>query len=186
VLAQLTRTTGQQLLNEAPAAWLGLGRRVHVADGTTVSLPDTPANQEAFPQARTQKPGLGFPIARLVVVFSLAVGTVLDTALGRYQGKESGETALLRQLHDRFEPGDVLLADGYYCSYVESALLQQRRVDVVVRQHQCRRTDLRGASAGGLGITRSSGSSPSDPPGWTSRRMPSCPTNCRYAKWQCV
>jgi DDE family transposase len=143
VLAHLTRTTGQQLVDEAPADWLWLGRRVHIADGTTVSMPDTPDNQEAFPQARTQKPGLGFPIARLVVVFSLAVGTVLDAALGRYQGKATGEPALLRQLHDRFEPTDVLLADCYYCSYFEIALLQQRGVDVVLRQHQRRATDFR-------------------------------------------
>jgi Transposase DDE domain/Insertion element 4 transposase N-terminal len=143
VLARLTRTTGQQSVAQAPAGWWWKGRRVHIADGTTVSMPDTPANQQAFPQARTQKPGLGFPIARLVVVFSLAVGTVLDAALGRYQGKETGEPALLRSLHDRFEPRDVLLADCCYCSYFEIALLQQQGVDVVLRQHQRRHTDFR-------------------------------------------
>ena len=116
---------------------------MQLVDGTTVSMPDTPANQKAFPQARTQKPGLGFPIARLVVVFSLAVGTVLDAALGRYQGKETGEPALLRQLHDRLQPEDVLLADCCYCSYFEIVLLQRQGVDVVVRQHQCRHTDFR-------------------------------------------
>jgi hypothetical protein len=143
VLARLTRTTGQRLLQRAPAGWLWKGRRVKIVDGTTVSMPDTPANQQAFPQARTQKPGLGFPIARLVVVFSLAVGTVLDAALGRYQGKETGEPALLRQLHDRLEPRDVVLADCCYCSYFEIAWLQQQGVDVVVRQHQCRQMDFR-------------------------------------------
>jgi len=143
VLAQLTRATGQQLLDEAPAAWRWQGRRVLVADGTTVSMPDTPDNQRDFPQAATQRPGVGFPIARLVVVFSLAVGTVLDAALGRYQGKVTGEPALLRQLHERFQPDDVLLADCGYCSYCEIAWLQQRGVDVVLRQHQRRRTDFR-------------------------------------------
>jgi len=143
VLAQLTRTTGQQLVDEAPTEWRWQGRRVLLADGTTVAMPDTPDNQRDFPQPATQRPGLGFPIARLVVVFSLAVGTVLDAALGRYQGKATGEPALLRQLHDRLQPDDVLLADCYYCSYCEMALLQQQGVDAVVRQHQRRRTDFR-------------------------------------------
>lgn len=143
VLARLARSTGRQTLDRAPNGWLWKGRRVKIVDGTTVSMPDTPANQKAFPQARTQKPGLGFPIARLVVVFSLAVGTVLDAALGRYQGKETGEPALLRQLHDRLEPDDVLLGDCCYCSYFEIALLQRQGVDVVVRQHQGRPTDFR-------------------------------------------
>ena len=76
--------------------------------------PNSPANQKAFPQARTQKAGVGFPIARLVVLFSLAVGTVLDAALGRYQGKRTGETALFHGLHDHLEAGDILLADRYF------------------------------------------------------------------------
>jgi hypothetical protein len=143
LFARLTRTTGQQVLDEAPAAWLWKGRTVKRVDGTTASLPDTPDNQEAFPQAPTQKPGLGFPIVRLVVVFSLAVGTVLDAALGRYQGKETGEPALLRSLYERLDPHDILLADCCYCSYFTLALLQQRQVDLVVRQHQRRRTDFR-------------------------------------------
>ena len=143
VLAQLTRVEGRKPLDEAPKEWLWKGRRVKLADGSTVSMPDTPANQKEYPQAPTQQRGLGFPIARLVVVFSLAVGTVLDAALGRYQGKQTGEPALFRQLHDTLEPNDVVLADCCYCSYFEMALLQERGIDGVLRQHQRRRTDFR-------------------------------------------
>jgi hypothetical protein len=67
---------------------------------------DTPANQQAYPQNPAQAPGLGFPIVRLVVVFCLACGPALDAALGRYQGQEAGENALLRLLADAFEPGE--------------------------------------------------------------------------------
>jgi hypothetical protein len=143
LLARLTRDTGRKPLEEAPPAWLWKGRRVKVVDGTTVSMPDTPENQKEYPPAPTQKRGLGFPIARLVVVFALAVGTVLDAALGRYQGKQTGEPALFRPLHDELEPGDVVLADCCYGSYFEIALLQERGADVVLRQHQGRRTDFR-------------------------------------------
>jgi hypothetical protein len=143
VLARLTRRTGWQPLEEAPGRWLWHGRDVKVVDGTTLSMPDTAANQAAFPQARTQKPGVGFPIVRLVVLFSLAVATVLDAALGRYQGKETGETALLRQLHDNLHDGDILLGDRYFGSWFEVALVQQRGADAVVRQHQRRHVNFR-------------------------------------------
>src|SRR6185437_722077 len=98
VLTRLTRLTGRQTQERAPQPWRWKGRTVKVVDGSTVSMPDSPANQKAFPQARTQKVGVGFPIARMVVLFSLAVGTVLDAALGRYQGKHTGETALWHSL----------------------------------------------------------------------------------------
>jgi len=143
LLQRLLHETGQALHRQSPAGWLWQGRRVKIADGTTVSMPDTPANQAAYPQPATQKAGLGFPLARLVVVFCLACGTTLDAALGRYQGKETGETALLRGLDGALEPGDVLLADRYYSGWGDIAWWSRRGVDVVARLHQRRRCDLR-------------------------------------------
>lgn len=143
VLTRLTRLTGRQAQDHAPAPWRWNGRTLKVVDGSTVSMPDSPANQKAFPQARTQKAGVGFPIARLVVLFSLAVGTVLDAALGRYQGKHTGETALWHSLYDNLEPDDLLLADRYYSSFWELALTRQRGADRVCRLHQRRRADFR-------------------------------------------
>jgi len=143
VLQRLTRHVGMELLQEAPVAWLWKGRAVKIVDGTTVSMPDTRANQADYPQPANEKAGLGFPLARLVVLFSLAVGTVLDAALGPAFGKQTGETALFRTLHDRLSPGDVVLSDRYFCSYLEIALLQQRRIDVVMRLHQRRPVDFR-------------------------------------------
>ena len=106
-------------------------------------MPDTPENRAAYPQLDSQAPGLGFPILRLLVVFSLAVGTVLRAALGPYQGKQTGEQALLRGLLDDFRPGDIVLADRFHCSYWAIAALRARGVDVVVRLHQARRADFR-------------------------------------------
>ena len=143
LLARLTRDTGRQTQDEAPPAWRWEGRTVKVVDGSTVSMPDTPENQAAYPQSPSQQPGLGFPLARLVVLFSLAVGTVLDAALGRCQGKQTGETALFHTLHDHLEAGDLLLADRCYSSYWELALVRQRGADLVTRLHQGRRADFR-------------------------------------------
>jgi hypothetical protein len=142
VLQRLTQQTGR-LPAETPAAWRWHGRDVKVVDGSTASMPDTPANQEAYPQSKTQKVGVGFPILRFVVLFSLAIGTVLEAAIGPYKGKQTSETALFRGLHQHLQPDDVVLADRFYCSYFEIALLSERQVDIVMRLHQRRRADFR-------------------------------------------
>jgi Transposase DDE domain len=140
---RLAREAGRDLHARSEAGWLWQGRRVKVADGTTVSMPDTPANQRAYPQPDAQEPGLGFPIARAVVVFCLATGAALGAALGRYRGKRTGEAALLREVADAFEPGDVVLADRSFGSFFDLALWRARGVDAVVRLHQARRADFR-------------------------------------------
>src|SRR5262245_16279503 len=140
---RLAREAGRGLPAQAEHGWLWQGRRVKVADGTTVSMPDTRANQRAYPQPDAQKPGLGFPIARAVVVFCLATGAALDAALGRYRGKRTGEAALPRELADAFAPGDVVLADRSFGSFFDLALWRSRGVDAVVRLHQARRADFR-------------------------------------------
>jgi Transposase DDE domain len=143
VLARLVRRTGRKLEGQTPRDWHWHGRRVRIGDGTTASMPDTMANQKAYPQSRTQKRGVGFPIVRLVVIFSLAVGTVLEAAYNPYQGKETGETGMLRTLLFALEPGDVLLGDRYFANYWIIALATLLGIDVVFRQHQLRKVDFR-------------------------------------------
>jgi putative transposase len=143
VLRRLVYRVADALESRVPADWLWLGRHVKLGDGTTLLAPDTPANQKAWPQTRAQKPGVGFPILRMVVLLSLATAAVCGVAVGPYKGKETGEPALLRELLDRFQPGDVFLGDCCYTSYFLLALLLACGVDVVVRQHQCRYTDFR-------------------------------------------
>jgi putative transposase len=140
---QLVRETGRQADEDAPSSWRWLGHRVLDVDGSTVTMADTQANQAEYPQQRSQKPGCGFPIARLVVVFSLAVGTVLDAVLGKYEGKQTGENSLFRTLHDLLREDDVVLADRYFGGWFDLALLLARGVHSVVRKHQLRPTDFR-------------------------------------------
>lgn len=143
IIRRLTVQVADGCEQQVLAEWLWKGRHVYLADGSTVSMPDTTANQADYPQPATQEPGLGFPIARLVVLVSLATAMIKDLAMGPYAGKETGETALLRQLLERFEAGDILLADRYYCSYFMIALLLERGIDFVVRLHQARTADFR-------------------------------------------
>jgi hypothetical protein len=143
LLGRLTRETGRELHQRVLPEWRWHGRRVKVADGTTVSMPDTAANQAAYPQHATQAPGLGFPVARMVVVFCLACGAALDAALGRYQGAGTGEAALLRGLGGSLGPGDVLVADRQFGGWFDVLWWQEHGVDVVIRLHQTRSADFR-------------------------------------------
>jgi len=143
LLWRLVFDVAARLEDQAQAAWRWQGRRVVLADGTTILLPDTPANQAAYPQMVSQAPGVGFPIVRLVVLLGLATGVVLGAALGPYTGKETGETALLRTLLGQLRRGDVLVADRYYCSYWLVAQAQAVGVDVVFHLHQRRHYDFR-------------------------------------------
>jgi hypothetical protein len=143
LIERLGREIGARLCAAQPAPWLWRGRAVKLVDGTTVSMPDTAANQRAFPQSREQKPGLGFPLARLLGIVSLSCGAVLEWASGPCEGKNSGETALLWHLMDKLAAGDVVVADRYFAGYFAIARLRQLGVDVLIRQHQRRHTDFR-------------------------------------------
>jgi hypothetical protein len=125
------------------AGWLWKNRHVYFADGTTVSGPDTPANQAQYPQSSNQKAGLGFPLIRLVVLLSAATAMVHGAAFGSFKGKGSGETSLLKKLLDRLVPKDVLVADSYYCVWWLLAELVRRGADGAFRLHQTRKADFR-------------------------------------------
>ena len=143
MISTLTRKTGRLLSQKALAQWLWRGRSVKLVDGTGISMPDTPENQERYPQPSTQAPGVGFPLARLVMVICLATGAALDAAIGPHSGKGTGELGLVRGLLDGFSPGDVMLADALYCNYWLIATLMARGVDVLFEQNGARITDFR-------------------------------------------
>ena len=124
-------------------SWLWHGRHVKLADGTTVSMPDTEENQAEYPQQKGQKEGLGFPVARMMVIMSLATGMLCDMAMGPYSGKETGESALLRELLAGLDPRDILLIDRLHCSYFTIASVLLGKGDFVARLHQSRKTDFR-------------------------------------------
>ena len=133
VLRILARRTAQELQANAPAGWRWNGRGVYIADGSHVSMPDTPANQAAYPQVYNQGPGLGFPLARVAVLLSLATGACHDLAVAAYAGKGTGETTLVRQMYDALQPGDVVLADALFDNYFLAHELRQRGVELVAR-----------------------------------------------------
>jgi hypothetical protein len=140
VCARLARDVGGELHRRVRDGSVLGGRPVKLVDGSTVSMPDTAQNQAEYPQPSSQQTGLGFPLARIVGLLSLASGAVLDLAIGPYAGKETGETALFRQLWKSLFPGDVAVGDRYFASFWDLVLLALCGVDGVYRQHQLRLT----------------------------------------------
>lgn len=142
VVRRLAKEVAERSQAAVPRHWKWLGMTVKLADGTDISMPDTPANQEVYPQPVSQAKGLGFPLMRAVALISLETGMVTDLAVGPYAGKETGETALLRLLFQGLKPGEVVLADRYYCGWFMLALLRRMGVHFVVRMHHLRKFDF--------------------------------------------
>lgn len=115
-------------------------RSVKIVDGTMLSMPDTLDNQQRWPQSSQQQPGLGFPLLKMVALFSLESGAMTDYATGSLRHHES---QLFRSLFDRLETGDILLGDRAFCSYASLCALVALGCDGVFRLHQARKIDFR-------------------------------------------
>ena len=139
-LMELHQTLADKLSARITPAELWLGRRVKVVDGTGVSMPDTAANQQAWPQPTTQKPGCGFPVVKLVACFCLASGALLAWVEGTLR---EHDCRLLQKLLSAFKKGDVVLADRGFSSFASLATLAAHGVDAVMRVHHFRKLDWR-------------------------------------------
>jgi len=145
MVAGLTRQVAALMDSQVSEPWLWRGRRVRIVDGTTATMPDTPANQARFPQQGSQKPGLGFPICRIVGITCLASGALINAAVGHFNGKGGDEQTLLRSIQTTFEAGDLVLGDAFFATYFFLAQMLSREVDVLLEQHGARKqaTDFR-------------------------------------------
>jgi len=133
VFRTLATRTAEELQASVADAWKWNGRSVFIVDGSHVSMPDTPENQAVYPQPPTQHAGLGFPLARIAVILSLATGACHDLAIAPYEGKGTGETTLLRAMYGTLKRGDVLLADALFDNYFLVCELRERDIDLVAR-----------------------------------------------------
>jgi hypothetical protein len=140
----------EKVESAAPSAWRWHGRPVKVVDGSGLSMPDTPENQKEYPQSKGRKKACGFPEMRIVALFSLATGVLLQYAKG---SRKVAERTLFRRLWNALEAGDVLLADRGFCSLADYHLLLRRGVDLVMRLHQRRAAGVRMVGKLGRGDT---------------------------------
>jgi len=170
MISKLTYHLGELIDQQTPEQWRWQGRRVRIVDGTTVTMPDTAANQEVFPQQRGQKPGLGFPICRIVGITCLSSGALIDAAMGRFNGKGSDEQTLLRKIQGNFQSGDVVLGDAFFATYFFIAEMQAKGVDILMEQNGARRrsTDFRKGEKLGQKDHLVTITKPKSRPGWMS------------------
>lgn len=157
------------MVEHLPKEWLWNTKQIRIIDGSTVSMPDTPANQAAYPQSACQKAGVGFPIARLVALIDYATGVLLNCAIGACKGKGTGEHALLRQLLPTLSSKDLLLGDRYYSSFFLMASLIARGISAVFPLHHTRSVDFRNGTSLGTQDHIVSWKKPATVPNWMTR-----------------
>lgn len=145
MIQEIAQYVGELVNDITPDVWRWKNRDVQLVDGTTVTMADTVSNQITYPQQRGQKPGLGFPICRIVGITSLSSGALLNAAVGRFNGKGGDEQTLLRSLQDTFKTGDVVLGDAFFSTYFFITAMQAKGVDILLEQNGARRrtTDFR-------------------------------------------
>ena len=139
-LMEIHRRTARNVQSKNVRTDHEFGRPVKIVDGTTCSMPDTPANQKQWPQTKAQKPGCGFPFVKLVALFTLGEGVLTQWAEGN---KHDHEITLFRRLWDQLVSGDILLGDTAFGSFASLAALLKRGVDSVMPVHQARNVDFR-------------------------------------------
>jgi hypothetical protein len=127
--------TAEALDTRVSDDYLWLGRAVHVALGTGIALPDTEANQDAYPQPSEQKPGCGFPVLRLVAFMSLATGAVSRYRIGTLHEHEQ---RLFQDLRPHLGAGEVVLGDRNFGTLANLVLLKRQGTEGVFRRHQSR------------------------------------------------
>lgn len=171
MVQQITQFSGQLIDAKVPSKWRWQGRRVRIVDGTTIRLPDTPVNQERYPQQKSQKPGLGFPVCRLVGITCLSSGALLDAAMCPVSGKGNDEQSMLRKIIKSLNNTDILLGDAFYATYFLIAQLQTMGVDGVFEQHGSRKrsTDFRYGKQLGHKDHLITIKRPKHPPTWMSQ-----------------
>lgn len=133
VFEQLLRSVSNALQREPLNEGRWLGHRTFWADGTSCSMPDTPALQDHFGQSGKQLPGCGFPIAHLLALFHAGTGMVVQLLAAPLRTHDLSRVV---ELHPELRPGDILVADRGFCSYPHLALLVQAGVHAVFRLHQ--------------------------------------------------
>ena len=140
LLEKLFGKAAQSLEEKVITEYLWCGRSVKVIDGSSVSMPDTVENQKTYPQPSSQKPGCGFPIAKIGVLFSLATGAAIALAV---EVLNTHDIQLARKLYKFLSKGDVLLGDRAFCAYADLILIQNLCCDALFRKHQSRKTSMR-------------------------------------------
>ena len=140
LLQKLFIRVGNKLESKTTSEHTWCGRHVKVLDGSTVSMPDTTENQKAYPQPSSQKAGCGFPLAKIMVLFSITTGAAIGIIIDVFK---THDLKLARQLYNYLNPGDIALGDRAFCAYSDIYFLQKQSCDAIFRKHQGRKNQIK-------------------------------------------
>jgi hypothetical protein len=127
------RNLATALIPETQAEGLWRGHRTLLIDGSSFSMPDTPELQKRFGQPSGQKPGCGFPVAKILALFHAGTGLLLEMIPTPLRSHEMGTVA---GIHSALKPNDVLAGDRGFCSFAHLAILVRDGIFAVIRMHQ--------------------------------------------------
>jgi hypothetical protein len=133
VFKRLLQTVSDRLPSDLLAEGQGLGHRTFLVDGSSFSMPDTPELQDHFGQPGGQRPGCGCPVAHFLALFHAGTGMLVQVLSAPLRTHDLSQVV---ELHPALRPGDVLVGDRGFCSYVHLALLILQGVHGVLRMHQ--------------------------------------------------
>jgi len=130
-------------LLEAMASWgeqavttvAAIGQRIFICDASSFSMSDTDELNDYFGLPPSCKPGVGYPVAKLMGLMDAATGLfkkLLAAPLFTHDMRH------VLRLHPILRAGDILLGDRAYCTYAHLALLQIQGVFGCFRLHQRR------------------------------------------------
>lgn len=138
MVSKLTRAVAKGNEQRVKMTWRWQNKTVYLVDGTTLTMSDTSANQESYPQTSALPKGLGFPICRVVGIISLSTGSLMDACVSPYHGKGASEQTLLRSMLGVFKRGDIVLADAFYSTYFLLEHMIAHGIDILFVQHGAR------------------------------------------------
>jgi hypothetical protein len=133
VFAALLRDLVRAVVPDTEAIGRWRGHRTFLVDGSSFSMPDTPALRAHFGQPGNQAQGCGFPVAHLLALFHAGTGLLLEVAAAPLR---VSDFAGLADALGPLRAGDVLVADRGFCSFAGLALAMGRGIHAVFRLHQ--------------------------------------------------
>ncbi len=133
IIINLVKRIGLALQKTTQGTGLWHGHRTVLLDGSGFSMPDTPALQNRFGQPGQQSKGCGFPVAHILAAFDAGTGLILDLIVSALRTHDMAHVA---DIDRQLRPGDLILADRGFCSFVHLALIRQGGMEACLRIHQ--------------------------------------------------
>jgi len=115
------------------------GHRVHVLDGTSDSMPDTPELRQHYGVPAGCRAGLGFPTSHLLLTMDHASGLLVQAVDAPLNTSDLSQTP---QAHASLSPGDLLLGDEVFSSWGHLALILQAHLHALTPVHHRRIVDF--------------------------------------------